>query len=60
MGERRYSVTYADGDPVSVAAKSASAARYAIFKALREAGYRIEFRDFLRRVSVLCMGATNA
>lgn len=55
--DRLYSV-YVDGfDPVLFVAKSASAARYAAFKAYREAGYgdrwdsRGAFREFLRRVT---------
>jgi hypothetical protein len=53
---RVYSITVDGFDPVRFWASSASAARYQAFKALREAGYRYEFRDF----PVLCSNEHRA
>lgn len=56
---RRYVVKVDGFEGVEFRARSASAARYAAFRAIREAGYRYTFPDFLRRVSVLHMGAAH-
>lgn len=53
---KRYSITVDGFDAVSFWASSASAVRYQAFKALREAGYRYKFRDFLSKTSTLHMG----
>lgn len=57
---RRYVVRVDGFDGVEFVARSASAARFAAFRAIREAGYRITFREFLGLSSVLAMGAVDA
>lgn len=51
-----YSITVDGFGPERFHARSASAARYQAFKALHEAGYRYEFRDFLAKTGTLHLG----
>ena len=55
---RRYSVRVSgfDAEGTPRVARSASAARYAVFRDMIEAGYRIDFKEFLTRVSTLYLG----
>jgi hypothetical protein len=55
---RRYAVRIEGFDAEYLTAASAGAARYATFKAYREAGYRATFRDFLRKTTTLCLGVS--
>lgn len=53
---RLYSITIAGYDAEKFTAPTASAARYKAFKAFRDAGYRIEFRDFLTSTTTRHLG----
>lgn len=59
MSERTYSITVAGFDAELFWASSASKARYQAFKALHEAGYRYEFRNFLSKTRTLHMGVDH-
>lgn len=55
----RHYIVKMNGHDGEYLARSAGAAKYAAFKQLKDAGYKIEFRDFLRKVHVYCMGARH-
>ena len=59
---RRYSIIVDGFDGVTFVASSAGAARYAAWKAFRDAGYghRWSFSDFLRATTTLHMGASSS
>lgn len=54
---KRYSITVEGFGPKPFLGATASVARYKAFKALRSAGYRYTFRDFLSKVNTLHFGA---
>jgi hypothetical protein len=54
--ERVYAIRVGDLDGERFVATSASKARYMAFKALREAGYKYDFKSFLSRTVTLHLG----
>lgn len=57
--DRVYIVTVEGYTSHRFTARSASAARYAAFRAFCEAAWKMPFLDFLRRVHVQALGAAD-
>lgn len=57
---RRFAVQVEGHDSAEFYAHSPGAARYRAWRSIQIAGYRITFRDFLRKARVLQMGLDHA